>query len=295
MSKAQLDTCIEVVAELATLHAVVGAFQFDSIVGCVHNVQTKQYPMVARQVNTAVAHILRTAVAIKELLLKVEDRCLGFVRRNHDRLLCRPRLLQANSQFGVCSAPRHLVSAASTEYHIACLGYTHCLAEIIPRFFKRAIARLVVACGRYIIGVAGGYEGRAGKVGLRVCGDNRTTATAGIAACLGLYHLEIVHITIALQTGKTNADLFSTINHIMFNILHFLFCWFCASYIKTFVDNSGISRNNFASYFFCKFNCITCFTRGCWCCYCYNFWFSLRVHKYIFCSNTRILTLTFVQ
>ena len=103
MPKAQLDTRIEVVAELATLHAIVGAFQFDSIVGCVHNVQTKQYPMVARQVNTAVAHILRTAVAIKELLLKVEDRCLGFVRRNHDRLLCRPRLLQANSQFAATS------------------------------------------------------------------------------------------------------------------------------------------------------------------------------------------------
>ena len=47
MSETELDAGIEVIGELAALYAVVGAFQFDGIVGSVHDMQAEENPVIA--------------------------------------------------------------------------------------------------------------------------------------------------------------------------------------------------------------------------------------------------------
>ena len=65
MPETELDTGIEVIGELATLDAVVRAFQFDGIVGSVHEMQTEEDPVVAGNKHSAVADIVLIAVAIQ--------------------------------------------------------------------------------------------------------------------------------------------------------------------------------------------------------------------------------------
>jgi len=65
MPEAELDTGVEVIGELATLDAVVGAFQLDGIIRCVHEMQTEEDPVVAGDQHSAVADIVLIAVAIQ--------------------------------------------------------------------------------------------------------------------------------------------------------------------------------------------------------------------------------------
>ena len=85
MPEAELDTRIEVVGELATLDAVVGTFQLDRVVGCVHHMEPEENPIIAGNKHTAVAHFVFVAVAIKQLLLEIEDRRFVLVGGYHDR------------------------------------------------------------------------------------------------------------------------------------------------------------------------------------------------------------------
>ena len=101
----ELKTRVQIITELATLNTVVGAFEFDSVVGSVHDMQAEHDPMVAGQVYASVADIGRLAVAVKQLLLEVEDRFLVFVGRDNDRFLSCTGLLEANREFAVCAAP----------------------------------------------------------------------------------------------------------------------------------------------------------------------------------------------
>ena len=105
MPETELKTRVEVITELATLNTVVGAFEFDSVVGSVHDMQAEHDPMVAGQVYASVADIGRLAVAVKQLLLEVEDRFLVFVGSDNDRFLSCTGLLEANREFAVCAAP----------------------------------------------------------------------------------------------------------------------------------------------------------------------------------------------
>ena len=65
MPKAELDTGVEVIGELATLDAVMGAFEFDGIIRSVHEMQTEEDPVVAGNKHSAVADIVLIAVAIQ--------------------------------------------------------------------------------------------------------------------------------------------------------------------------------------------------------------------------------------
>jgi len=65
MPEAELDTGVEVIGELATLDAVVGAFEFDGIIRSVHDMQAEENPVIAGDQHTAVADIVLIAVAIQ--------------------------------------------------------------------------------------------------------------------------------------------------------------------------------------------------------------------------------------
>ena len=65
MPEAELDTCIEVIGELATLDPVVRAFQFDSIIRSVHHMQAEENPVVAGNQHSAVSHLVFIPVTIE--------------------------------------------------------------------------------------------------------------------------------------------------------------------------------------------------------------------------------------
>ena len=61
-----------VIGELATLNTVVRSFQFDGIVGSVHEMQTEEDPVIAGNEQTALSDVVLIAVAIQELLLEIK-------------------------------------------------------------------------------------------------------------------------------------------------------------------------------------------------------------------------------
>ena len=134
MAKAQLDASIEVIGELATLNAVVRAFQLDAVVSRMGDVQAKEPPEVTRHRDATVTNHL-----VVQLIGEVEDRLLTIIATNDDRLFCRATFLDANSIFAVALL-LGIVCAATTDD----MGTGSCgidgLLQVVPRTFYCAVA-----------------------------------------------------------------------------------------------------------------------------------------------------------